>query len=99
MSKKRTSNTRRTRTSRTDWNKVDAVRDADIDATDIPSIPAEQFALAQMRKGLRPVPVKKQITLRIDADVLEWFKRNGPGYQTQINHLLRAYVDAHRAAR
>lgn len=99
MNKKRTSNTRRTRTPRTDWSKVDATRDEDIDATDIPPISPKQFASALVRDGLKPLPAKKQITLRIDADVLEWFKRRGPGYQTQINHLLRAYVDAHRVER
>lgn len=39
---------------------------------------------------------KVQVTLRIDSDVLEWFKSQGRGYQTQINSLLRAYMDAHR---
>ena len=99
MNKKRISKTRPTRNSRTDWNKVDAARDEDIDATDIPPISPKQFATALVREGLKPLPAKKQITLRIDADVLDWFKRRGPGYQTQINHLLRAYVDAHRVER
>lgn len=48
-----------------------------------------------MRKGLKPVARKKQITLRIDEDVIEWFKHRGPGYQTQINELLREYMKAH----
>jgi uncharacterized protein (DUF4415 family) len=99
MNKKRTSNIRRTHTSRSDWDKVDVMQDENIDASDIPMIPPKQFATALVRRGLKPLPVKKQITLRIDADVLEWFKRNGPGYQTQINHLLRAYVDAHDGQR
>ena len=37
-----------------------------------------------------------QVTLRIDNDVLEWFKSQGRGYQTQINQLLRAYMEAHQ---
>lgn len=40
---------------------------------------------------------KKQVTLRLDADVLEWFRAQGRGYQTQINALLRAYVEAQRS--
>jgi len=43
-------------------------------------------------------PVKKQLTLRIDADVIDWFKTragNSEGYQTRINEALRAYVTEH----
>jgi uncharacterized protein (DUF4415 family) len=40
---------------------------------------------------------KQQVTLRLDADVLDWFRARGRGYQTQINALLRAYVEAHRS--
>ena len=47
-----------------------------------------------VRKGLKPVLPKASISLRIDADVLEWFKSTGPGYQTRINAVLRAYKDA-----
>jgi uncharacterized protein (DUF4415 family) len=54
------------------------------------------FARAVTRRGLKPLPGKRQVTLRIDADVLEWFRAQGRGYQTRINALLRAYVDAHR---
>jgi len=49
--------------------------------------------------GLKPVPPKEQITLRIDSDVLQWFRALGAGYQTQINALLRAYMEAHRRQR
>jgi uncharacterized protein (DUF4415 family) len=47
-----------------------------------------------VRKGLKPVLPKASISLRLDADVLEWFKSTGPGYQTRINAVLRAYKDA-----
>ena len=47
-----------------------------------------------VRRGLKPVPAKTSISLRVDADVLEWFKRQGPGYQTRINTVLRAFRDA-----
>ena len=43
------------------------------------------------------VPERKQpVTIRLDADVVDWFKDQGKGYQTRINAVLRAYVDAHR---
>ncbi len=44
-------------------------------------------------------PVKKPIAMRIDADVLAWFKRQGEGYQTRINAALREYVERHRQSK
>jgi uncharacterized protein (DUF4415 family) len=69
------------------------MKDSDIDFSDIPEISLEKFAKAVIRKGLKPVPKKSQVTLRIDADVLEWFKSTGKGYQTRINTLLRTYME------
>ena len=46
------------------------------------------------RRGLKPAPPKASISLRLDADVLEWLKSQGPGYQTRINAILRAYKEA-----
>jgi len=71
------------------------MRDEDIDYSDIPEATAEDFARAIVRKGLPETVVKEQITLRLDADVLQWFRARGKGYQTYINMLLRAYMDAH----
>ena len=82
--------------SQTDWARVDAMKDEDLDLSDSPEIPPEMFARAVVRKGLKPVPHKEQLTLRIDSDVLEWFRKQGQGYQTKINALLRAYMEAHR---
>jgi uncharacterized protein (DUF4415 family) len=42
--------------------------------------------------------VKQIVTIRLDVDMLEWFKAAGPGYQTRINQVLRAHMDAQRAA-
>lgn len=47
-----------------------------------------------VRQGLVPVPPKTSIALRVDSDVLEWFKAQGPGYQTRMNAVLRAFRDA-----
>jgi uncharacterized protein (DUF4415 family) len=49
------------------------------------------------RRGLKPVPPKTSISLRLDADVLEWLTSQGPGYQTRINAILRAFKDASAA--
>jgi uncharacterized protein (DUF4415 family) len=75
---------------------VDALKDEDIDLSDTPEVPPEMFARAVVRRGLKPVTRKAQLTLRLDSDVLEWFRKQGQGYQTKINALLRAYMDAHK---
>ena len=52
-----------------------------------------------VRLGLKPLPPKASISLRVDQDVLEWFKSQGDGYQTRINAVLRAFRDASVGAR
>lgn len=71
------------------------MRDGEIDFSNVPEIPPEEFARALVRKGLQPVLRKAQITLRVDADVLEWFRERGAGYQSRMNAVLRAYKQAH----
>jgi len=56
--------------------------DSEIDLSDAPELTAEQW-----KKGIRPV--KRQITARVDADVLAWLKSQGKGYQSRINAILR----------
>lgn len=80
--------------SATDWARIDAMRDEDIDFSDSPELTPEMFAKAIVRRGLPIAPKKVQMTLRIDSDVVDWFKAHGRGYQTQINALLRAYMEA-----
>lgn len=63
-----------------------------VDTSDIPEI--SDWADAQRGRFYRPV--KQQITLRIDADVIAWFKARGDGYQTRINAALREYIEQHR---
>ena len=68
--------------------------DSEINTTDIPEVRDWSGA----KQGLFYRPVKQQLTLRIDADVLDWFKRRasyGRGYQTSINTALREYVEQH----
>ena len=65
--------------------------DESIDTSDIPEV----LDWSGARRGLLYRPVKKQITLRLDADVLSWFKASTPdgrGYQTEINRALREYA-------
>ncbi len=75
---------------------MDAMKDEDIDLSEIPEITPEMFARGVVRRGLKPVVRKRQLTIRMDSDVIDWFKKQGRGYQTKINSLLRAYMEEHR---
>jgi len=54
----------------------------------------EQIVRDIVRQGLPTAPRKAAISLRLDADVLDWFRAQGTGYQTRINAVLRAYMEA-----
>lgn len=84
--------------SQTDWSRLDAMQDSYIDLSDCPEVTSEMFAKAVVRRGgVTPKPKKEQVTLRLDKDVLDWFKAQGQGYQTKINALLKAYMEANQA--
>jgi uncharacterized protein (DUF4415 family) len=82
--------------SETDWAKVDATtseeveRQAEADDGPLPEGWEDTVALGV------PGP-KRGVYLRLDPDVLEWFKAHGRGYQTRINAVLRAFVQARKA--
>lgn len=59
-----------------------------------PELDPKHVVRVIVRNGLKPVLPKATISLRVDADVLEWFKAAGPGYQTRMNAVLRAYKEA-----
>ena len=83
----RVSNTKKR--SRTNWKRVDALRDSEIDFSEIAELDARFF-----RQAIRWPGTKKQITLRLDPDILAFFRRHGRGYQTTINAVLRRYMEA-----
>ena len=62
-----------------------------------PELDTKRMMRGIVRQGFKPLPPKTAISLRLDVDVLEWFKAQGPGYQTRINAILRAYKDASAA--
>lgn len=62
--------------------------DAQIDISDIPERSLEDLKRGRRRDLFRPI--KRPVTMRLDADILEWLKQQGPGYQTKVNQLLRA---------
>ena len=83
------------RSSKTDWKRIRAMKDKDITFTsEHPELDVRHVVRGTVRRGLKPVPPKASIALRLDVDVLEWFKAQGPGYQTRINAVLRAFRDA-----
>lgn len=73
--------------SQTDWQRLDAMSDEDIDFSDCPEITPEMFARAVVRRNVPLTKAKAQVTLPIDNDVFKWFKSQGKGYQTQINQM------------
>lgn len=78
--------------SKTDWARLKA--DKPEASTEHPEADVRRIVRGVVRKGLEPLPSKASISLRVDQDVLEWFKAQGPGYQTRINSVLRAFRDA-----
>lgn len=83
--------------SRTDLQRVRARTDAELEkdiATDADwkDIPADWYREAE---AVMPVQ-KRMVSIRLDPDLLDWFKDNGPGYQTRINAVLRAYMNQTR---
>lgn len=69
---------------------IEAIPDDQIEYSDIPELDEAWFAEAKVWTP----PAKKQITLRLDEDVVAFFKEQGKGYQTRMNAVLRAFVDA-----
>lgn len=75
-----------------DLKKIDKLKDEEIDYSDIAALDDSFFT-----KEIVELPKPKDVvTIRVDHDVLEWFKHQGKGYQTRINAVLKSYVKAHR---
>jgi uncharacterized protein (DUF4415 family) len=79
--------------SKTDWHRIDAMKDSEIDYSDIPELGDDFFKNAMI------IPHNKvAVTIRIDKDVIDWFRASGPRYQTRINALLRSYMKTKKKA-
>ena len=81
-----------TPTSRTDWSRVAALSDAEIDISDVPPLDDAFFARAAVRMPNRPMA---EVTLHIDPLILRWFQSQSTQYERLINAALRIYVEAH----
>ena len=80
------------RPSETNWVKVEAMTDEEIDTSDIPPLEEAFFANAKLRVPKGKVPV----VISVDADIIEWFKAQGNEYQRLINAALRLYAETHK---
>ena len=85
--------------SRTDWARLDATTAAELEAS-IAADPDDVHEAPQWDQAVLGLPPRKEhINIRIDADVLEWFRQTGRGYQTRMNYVLRAFVESRRRMR
>lgn len=98
MSRKRSPDSSRMPRGKTDWERLRRMTDEDIaravaeDPDAAPLLDEEWFKRAKL---VLPDP-KLPVTIRLDRDVVMWFKQGGPRYQSRINAVLRAYMKAHR---
>ena len=82
-----------TESQQTELKRLQEKSDESIDCIDIPEITEEAWRQAKPVVGRFYRPIKQQVTVRIDADVLAWLKTDGKGYQTRLNHVLRKAMD------
>jgi len=77
-------------TSKKRISEIKKIKESKINYDDIPELDTSFFKKAKIRL---PEP-KKTISIRVDSDILDWFKSSGPGYQTKINAVLKVYVES-----
>ena len=80
--------------SETNWKRIDEMTDEEIDTSDIPPLGDDFFAKAKLR-----VPKRVSVTMRVDADLMEWFRAQGEEYESLINTVLRSYVESNKEHR
>lgn len=82
------------RLTRKELEAFDALKDEDINFSDIPPTDEEFWKEARVVKPAR----KEAISLKLDPDILEWYRARGKGYQTLMRNVLRAYMNAQEEA-
>jgi uncharacterized protein (DUF4415 family) len=81
------------RKGKTDWKRLDALTDEDIEASIADDPDWQKFKDLDWSKAVLVIPPKKKaISIRVDEDVLDYFKTEGAGYQRRINAVLRSFV-------
>ena len=81
---------------RRELQKIAALPDAQIDYSDAPEAPAR---ISEIHIGRFYRPIKQLVSIRLDADVLAWFRERGKGYQTHMNEVLRREMRTHSNGR
>ena len=88
------------RKSETNWARLDAMTDAEIEASIANDPDWQEFKNIDWSKAVLVIPPKKKaISIRVDEDVLDYFKKEGAGYQRRINAVLRSYMQQRRKKR
>lgn len=83
--------------SRTDWDRIDAMSDEDIDTSDMPPLTEEELTRSWWRF---PAPMRSVVTeLAVDENTLAWFQSQGQDYPQRMRAALRLYAEAHQASR
>ena len=87
--------TRTRRKTKTDWKRVDAMSEAELTAAAAADADAQPTDAAFWKTAKLVMPERKvPVSLRLDRDIVDWFKSHGPGYQSRINAVLRSYMNA-----
>lgn len=76
----------------TDYERLAAMTDEDIDFSEIPPITEEMLARAVVRPGLKVTEPREELTVKLDRDLAKWYRDMGPQYHGLINFLLRRYM-------
>jgi uncharacterized protein (DUF4415 family) len=88
------------RKSETDWARLDSMTDEEIEASIANDPDWEEFKDLDWSKAVLVIPPKKKaISIRVDEDVLDYFRKEGAGYQRRINAVLRSYMQQKRKKR
>ncbi len=82
-------------TSKTDWARIDAMTDDDIDTSDIPPLDEAFFAKAKLRM---PQSTFSQVTVLVDGETLNWFQSQGEGAEQHMAAALRIYAESQKQA-
>jgi uncharacterized protein (DUF4415 family) len=82
-------------TSRTDWSRIDAMADEDIDTSDIPPLSDEFFSKAKLRMPSSPLAT---VAVRVDSETLTWFQSKGEDAEQHMAAALRIYAEAQKTA-
>jgi uncharacterized protein (DUF4415 family) len=81
--------------TRTDWDRIRRMTDTEVEANALSDLDNPPWTTAMLAKAVLVNPEKQAISIRLDKDIVDFFQRQGRGYQSRINAALRVYVDAH----